>query len=96
MPVRARRRRQPRTALTLARFMALCLGPDTQEVDEELAAVYREHRRRFDRRTWAHRYFVEGVDDRPPDDPDAAQIDDTDAVLPGTDAYRQRIAADVA
>ena len=92
---RARRVRRSRHALTLQMFMALTLGPADGEVDA-LRPIYLEHKERFGSDSWAVRFYEHGIDDRPRDDRDAAEVDDTDAVLPGTDAYRQRVAADVA
>lgn len=64
MPVRPRRQRRSRHALTLDRYMALTIGPRDDDELDELRAVFEEHRRRFEDRDWAVRYFERGIDDR--------------------------------
>jgi hypothetical protein len=64
VPVRRRRQRRHRTALTLDRFVALTIGPRDGEPLDELRAVFVEHRRRFEDGDWAVRYFEQGIDDR--------------------------------
>jgi hypothetical protein len=64
MPVRPRRQRRSRHALTLGRYMALSIGPRDDESLDDLRAVFSEHRRRFDDGDWAVRYFERGIDDR--------------------------------
>jgi hypothetical protein len=44
--------------------MALSIGPRDDDELDELRAVFDEHRRRFDDRDWAVRYFERGIDDR--------------------------------
>jgi hypothetical protein len=73
-------------------FMALSLGPDDNAQIDALRPVYLEHKERFGPDSWAAKFYERAIDDRPPlADPDAAEVDDTDTVLPGTDACRQRI-----
>jgi hypothetical protein len=63
MPVRPRRQRRSRHALTLDRYMALSIGPRTDEPLDELRAVFAEHRRRFDDGDWAVQVFEKGLPD---------------------------------
>lgn len=74
--------------------MALTLGAADDEIDA-LRPIYLEHKERFGPGSWALKFYEHGIDDRPRDDRDAAEVDDTDAGLPGTDAYWRRINADV-
>jgi hypothetical protein len=79
VPVRPRRRRRARQALTLRRFMDLTIGPNGAESMAVLAAVFAEHRRRFDGSSWGARYFDQGIDDREGESP---RVDTADG-LPG-------------
>jgi hypothetical protein len=63
MPVRPRRSRRARNALTIQRFMALTVGPSGgSEPLNVLEAVFREHRRRFASGDWGVSVFEEGQD----------------------------------
>ncbi len=57
MPVRPRRTRRAKNALTLSRFLDLMIGPAP-----ELESVFREHRRRFPGDSWAVQFFEHGRD----------------------------------
>lgn len=67
MPVRPRRSRRARSALTLRRWLDLSIGPDdNSEPLDVLGDVFREHRRRFNSDDWAVGFYEGGVDDREP------------------------------
>lgn len=63
MPVRPRRQRRSRHALTLDRWIALTVGPRPGEPLDELRAVFAEHRRRLDDTDWAVIVFEKGLPD---------------------------------
>ncbi len=72
MPVRPRRSRQPRNALTPSRVMALSIGPSPLEAEDDdvLCEVWTEHRVRLlddhppsPRGPWGHWRFDVGIPD---------------------------------
>jgi hypothetical protein len=68
MPVRPRRSRRARHALTMERDIALRIGPSpfggSESDDDVLYPVWLEHRHRFGPDDWGTRRFEHGVDDR--------------------------------
>ncbi|HEY5342710.1 MAG TPA: hypothetical protein VIJ66_03520 [Solirubrobacteraceae bacterium] len=91
MPVRPRRARRTRHALTVATYMNLTLGPRDATADEleVLRPVYDENRRWFGADDWAVRYFEDGdagVLAGLLDDDQAAEVDDDLVGLPGVPA----------
>jgi hypothetical protein len=94
MPVRPRRSRRSRNALTLQAFIDLAIGPNgaSEHYLGALEAIYREHRRRFDPEHWCVRYWEHGIDDR---EPVEVVEPTTDAELPGTEEYLRRAFAEV-
>ena len=77
MPVRERRHRRHVRQLSRARFIALTLGPEPDDLAadplEQLHDVWREHRARFGPDSWASQFWEHGHDIRLDDvyDPDA-------------------------
>ena len=66
MPVRPRRARRHRLTLDVADYVDLVIGPGERSGPfDRLHALFLEHRDRFFSDSWAHRYFLEGTDDRP-------------------------------
>ena len=86
MPVRPRRSRVAKHALTLQDMMTLTVGPDDDRDLDRLRLVYVANRRRFVPSAWCVRYFDQGYDDRPVYDRDPANAaDGLDVGCPGCD-----------
>ena len=96
MPVRPRRNRRAKFALTPSLDIDLMIGPGARgESVGVLGQVFKAHRWRYPEDSWAVQFFVHGIDTRPESgDPADAVEDDTDAVLPGTDAYWRPMGAE--
>ena len=66
MPVRPRNSRRPRHELTHWQIMVLdCYGysSDPGEDVETLRALYEEHKRRFNDKSWCVQFFEHGIDE---------------------------------
>ena len=71
--------------------LALAIGSDRSP---GARAIFQKYRRRYGPESWAVQYFEHGFDiapviEQPPED--EIPVDNTDSVLPGTDAHNARV-----
>lgn len=85
MPVRRRRTRRHRLALTVGDYIDLSIGPREDTGIERLRGVFEAHRRAFGGDSWAVRYFDHGEDPRAQGTEDERRLERIEAeVIEGT------------